>query len=75
MAKKQAAAPAAQAKPARKPHPNRYKFTQADCVKGFWAAIESIIERHPDAIMPDGRHMANNFLTAKRWRAKQNAKA
>lgn len=56
-------------------HPNRYRFTREDCIRGFEAAIEAIVDRYPDAIMPDGRHMACNFLTAKKWRAQQNATA
>jgi hypothetical protein len=42
----------------------RHKFTQDECVDGFWAAIESIVARYPDAVMPDGRHMVCNFLQA-----------
>jgi hypothetical protein len=44
--------------------PRRHKFTADECSAGFWAAIESIITRYPDAIMPDGRHMVANFLKA-----------
>lgn len=43
----------------------RHRFTREECSRGFWAAIDSIIERHPNAIMPDGRHMACNFLRSK----------
>jgi hypothetical protein len=43
----------------------RHKFTPEDCSKGFWAAIESIIIRHPNAIMPDGRHIVCNFLKSR----------
>jgi hypothetical protein len=42
--------------------PRRHKFTSEECSKGFWAAVESIVERYPDAIMSDGRHMVVNFL-------------
>jgi hypothetical protein len=42
--------------------PRRHTFTRAECSAGFWAAITSIVTRHPDAIMPDGRHMVVNFL-------------
>jgi hypothetical protein len=43
----------------------RHRFTKDECSKGFWHAIESIITRYPDAIMPDGRHIACNFLKSK----------
>jgi hypothetical protein len=47
----------------RKGHdPRRHKFTREECSRGFWAAVESIMTRHPNAIMPDGRHMVYNFL-------------
>lgn len=42
----------------------RHVFTKDECSDGFWAAVESIITRYPDAIMPDGRHMVANFLKA-----------
>jgi hypothetical protein len=42
--------------------PRRHQFTRDECQKGFWAAIYSIIDRYPDAVGPDGRHMACNFL-------------
>ena len=42
----------------------RHQFTRAECQAGFWSALEAIILRYPDAIMPDGRHMAVNFLTS-----------
>jgi hypothetical protein len=45
--------------------PRRHQFTPAECSAGFWAAVESIILRHPDAIMPDGRHMVCNFLASR----------
>lgn len=47
----------------RKGHdPRRHKLTREECSRGFWAAVESIVVRHPDAIMADGRHMVCNFL-------------
>lgn len=45
--------------------PRRHKFTRDECSRGFWNAITSIITRHPNAIMPDGRHIACNFLRSK----------
>jgi hypothetical protein len=45
--------------------PRRHKLTREECSKGFWAAVESIVTRYPDAIMPDGRHMVCNFLRRK----------
>ncbi len=45
--------------------PRRHKFTRDECSKGFWAAVESIVTRYPDAIMSDGRHMVVNFLRRK----------
>jgi hypothetical protein len=42
--------------------PQRHKFTKAECSTGFWSAVESIVCRYPDAIMPDGRHMVVNFM-------------
>jgi len=49
--------------------PRRHKFTPADCSKGFWNAVESIVSRYPDAIMADGRHMVCNFLRREERRA------
>ena len=50
------------------PDPRRHRFTREECSRGgqigFWAMIESIIIRHPGAIMSDGRHMACNALPA-----------
>jgi len=43
----------------------RHKFSREECSRGFWAAVESIVVRYPDAIMPDGRHMVVNFLKRK----------
>lgn len=40
----------------------RHRFTRAECQAGFWAAINSIVSRYPDAIDASGRHMACQFL-------------
>jgi len=53
------------------PDPRRHKFTREECVDGFWAAIESIVNRYPDAIMPDGRHIVVNFLANQHARPKR----
>ena len=45
--------------------PRRHRFTQAECVAGFWSAIYSIIQRYPDAIDSSGRHMACKFLASR----------
>ncbi|HET9532312.1 MAG TPA: hypothetical protein VFQ92_18280 [Blastocatellia bacterium] len=45
------------------PDPRRHRFTRDECI-GFWAAIESIASRYPDAVMSDGRHIVVNFLPA-----------
>lgn len=43
--------------------PRRHKFTREECQAGFWAAIESVASRYPDAV--NGHtHMAVNFLPA-----------
>lgn len=52
------------------PDPRRHKFTTAECSKGFWAAVESIVVRYPDAVMPDGRHMVVNFLKSRKGGAR-----
>ena len=44
--------------------PRRHKFEHHECVAGFWAAVESIVERYPDAIDRSGRHMVCKFLPA-----------
>ncbi len=44
--------------------PRRHKFTRAECVAGFWAAIESITERYPAATTSFGAHMSTKFLPA-----------
>jgi hypothetical protein len=45
--------------------PRRHTFTKEECSAGFWAAVESIITRYPDAIMKDGRHMVVNFMKSR----------
>lgn len=45
--------------------PRRHKFTSDECSRGFWAALESIMDRYPDAVDSAGRHMACNFLKSK----------
>lgn len=58
--------PKRRGRPFTKGHdPRRHRFTTEECSKGFQAALESIITRHPDAIMRDGRHMACLFLRSK----------
>ncbi|HJQ26890.1 MAG TPA: hypothetical protein VKA60_23450 [Blastocatellia bacterium] len=47
------------------PDPRRHKFTTAECQQGFWNAVESIVSRYPDAVMPDGRHIVVNFLKSR----------
>ena len=46
--------------------PRRHRFTREECSRGgqigFWAMIDSIVERYPKAIMADGRHMVVNAL-------------
>jgi len=49
----------------RGPDPRRHKFTRDECVAGFWAAITSIVIRHPDAVDSSGRHMALKFLASR----------
>ena len=44
------------------PDPRRHKFTRDECFEGFWAAIESVVIRYPDAVTRDGRHIVANFL-------------
>lgn len=48
------------------PDPRRHVFTRNECIKGFWGAIYSIVERYPDAVDSSGRHMACDFLKSKR---------
>jgi hypothetical protein len=52
--------------------PRRHKLTREECSNGFWAAVESIIARYPDAIMPDGRHMVCNFMKSVTARKRVN---
>jgi hypothetical protein len=49
----------------RGPNPRRHKFTRDECSAGFWAAVESIVSRYPDAVMSDGRHMVVNFMKSR----------
>jgi hypothetical protein len=42
--------------------PRRHKLTREECQRGFWAALESIAIRYPDAVDGAGRHMACQFL-------------
>ena len=44
--------------------PRRHVFTKDECSAGFWAAIESVAARYPDAVDSAGRHMVCNFLRA-----------
>ena len=53
------------------PDPRRHRFTREECQAGFWAAITSIVIRHPDAIDGAHRHMACRFLKRKRKGASQ----
>jgi hypothetical protein len=46
--------------------PRRHRFTQAECITGFWRAIESIVVRYPDCVDSAGRHMAVKFLKKRR---------
>ena len=48
------------------PDRRRHKFTKEECSDGFWAAVESIVCRYPDAIMPDGRHIVVNFMKSRK---------
>ena len=43
----------------------RYKFTREDCQKGFWAAIDSIVQRHHEMLDKNGNHIAKYFLRNK----------
>ena len=45
--------------------PRRHRFTRAECQAGFWAALESIVARYPNATDKAGRHMACRFLKRK----------
>jgi hypothetical protein len=48
------------------PDPRRHKFTRDECSDGFWAAVESIVCRYPNAVMSDGRHMVVNFMKSRK---------
>jgi hypothetical protein len=50
----------------------RHVFTKEECSAGFWAAIESVITRYPDAVMSDGRHIACNFMKSVTARKRVN---
>lgn len=41
--------------------PRRHKFTREECQDGFWAAIESVAARYPNAVTARG-HIVLNFL-------------
>ena len=53
--------------------PRRHRFSRDECVKGFWAALESIAARHPDWIDSYGRHAACQFLRKRNRRRKETA--
>lgn len=60
------AAPIKRGRPFQKGYDaRRHKFTAEECSAGFWAAVESIVTRYPDAVMSDGRHIVVNFLKSK----------
>lgn len=46
--------------------PRRHKFTQDECVEGFWRAIESIVERFPDMVDSNNIHKVKYFLRRKK---------
>jgi len=46
--------------------PRRHKLTREECQRGFWAALESIVTRYPDAVDGYQRHMACKFLKKRR---------
>ena len=43
--------------------PRRHKFTREECQRGFWAAIESVVNRYPNAVNARG-HIALNLIPA-----------
>lgn len=45
--------------------PRRHVLTTAERKKGFWAAIDSIICRYPDAVSRSGVHIARSFLKSR----------
>jgi hypothetical protein len=55
----------------------RHVFTREESQAGFWAAIESIVIRHPDAVNGDGSHMARYFLRSRNplWFATRSLRA
>lgn len=53
------------------PDPRRHPLTTEERQKGFWNAIDSIVDRYPDAIDGAGRHMACRFLCSKITRQKR----
>jgi len=46
--------------------PRRHRFTRAECQRGFWAALDSIVRRYPAAVDATGRHMAFRFLAGEK---------
>jgi hypothetical protein len=42
------------------PDPGRHQFTQSERIKGFWAMLDSIYTRYPDAVLKGNgsRHIA-----------------
>jgi len=40
----------------------RHVFTREECRRGFWNALQSIVERYPDATYKNGDHICINFL-------------
>jgi hypothetical protein len=46
--------------------PRRHRFSRAECQAGLWAAINSIIARHTEALDAYGRHMAVKRLKKRR---------
>ena len=46
--------------------PRRHQFTTEECQRGFWAAIDSIVARYPEATLDGSTHICVNFLRSKR---------
>ena len=44
------------------PDPRRHQFTREECQAGFWAALDAIADRYPNAVDGANRHMATRFL-------------
>ncbi len=42
---------------------SRHVFTKAECQAGFWAALESIVTRHPEWKHKSGDHIVTTFLS------------